>query len=156
MIPQSLDILRRELSWQEKASGLAQAYERWLGASPAGAENDSRLTDEAATDWTRILSCYDRLVKLNNSPVVALHRAVAVARVHGPQAGLDALGAISSRGSLESYHLFHAVCGTFAVELHRFDEALTHFRKAEALTTVSAEREFLAHRIRECGGAHPV
>ena len=95
-------------------------------------------------------------MKLNNSPVVALNRAVAVARVHDPQAGLDALGAISSRSSLESYHLLHAVCGTFAAELRRFDEARTHFRKAEALTTVPAEKEFIAHRIRECAVAHPV
>lgn len=116
----------------------------------------STAAEETATDWTRILSFYDRLVKLNHSPVVALNRAVAVARVHGPQAGLDALGAISSRSSLGSYHLFHAVCGTFAADLRRFDDALIHFRKAEALTTVPAEKEFLAHRIRECGVAQPV
>ena len=110
----------------------------------------STATDEASTDWPRILTLYDRLVEMNRSPIVALNRAVAVARVHGAQAGFDALGAITARSSLGSYHLFHAVCGTLAAELTRFPEALTHFRKAEALATLPSEREFIARRIREC------
>ena len=110
----------------------------------------STATDEASTDWLRILSLYDRLVELNTSPIVALNRAVAVARVHGPQSGLDALDSISRRGALESYHLLHAVRGTLTAELNRFTEALVHFRKAEALAALPSEREFIARRIREC------
>lgn len=110
----------------------------------------STAIDEASTDWTRILSLYDRLVQLNHSPVVALNRAVAVSRVHGPHAGLDALDAIAARRSLESYHLFHAVRGTLAAELRHFDAAVTHFRKAAALATLPSEADFIARRIREC------
>ncbi len=110
----------------------------------------STAADETSTDWPRILSLYDCLVELNASPIVALNRAVAVARVHGPQAGLDALDAIIARRSLETYHLHHAVRGTFAAELGRFTEALVHFHKAEILATLPSEREFMARRIREC------
>jgi len=112
----------------------------------------STAADESATDWPRILALYDQLVRLNPSPVIALNRAVAVARVHGPQAGLDTLEAIPARGPLESYQLLHAVRGTLHAELGNRSEALAHFRKADALAALPAEREFLARRIRECGG----
>ncbi len=77
--------------------------------------------DDASTDWTRILALYDLLVTLTGSPV---------ARVHGPQAGLDAANGITNHRSLESYHLFHAIRGALAAELGRVAEALTHFRMA--------------------------
>ena len=86
--------------------------------------------DDASTDWTRILALYDLLVTLTGSPVAALNRAVAVARVHGPQAGPDAANGITNHRSLESYHLFHAIRGALAAELGRVAEALTHFRMA--------------------------
>jgi len=110
----------------------------------------STAADDAATDWQRILALYDRLVTLTSSPVAALNRAVAVARVHGPQAGLDALQAINDRNSLESYHLFHAIRGALAAELGHLAEALTHFRIAGNLADLPAERDFIARRIREC------
>lgn len=112
----------------------------------------STAADESTTDWRRILALYDQLVKLNSSPVIALNRAVAVARVHGPQAGLDTLDAIPARGPLESYQLLHAVRGTLHAELGQRDEALAHFRKAESLAALPMEKDFLARRIRECGG----
>ncbi len=112
----------------------------------------STAADESATDWPRILALYDQLGRLNPSPVIALNRAVAVARVHGPQAGLDAIEAIPGRAPLESYHFLHAVRGTLNAELGRAGEALADFRKAEALATLPAEREFLQRRVRECGG----
>ena len=109
----------------------------------------SIVPDEASTDWPRILSLYDQLVLLNASPVAAMNRAVAVARVHGPQAGLEALAAITNRSSLESYHLYHAIRGSLAAELGRISEALTHFRQAGNLAFLPAERDFIARRIAE-------
>jgi len=105
---------------------------------------------DTATDWPRILSLYDRLFALTASPVAALNRAVAIARVHGPQSGLDALAEIATRSPLESYHLFHTVRGTLTAELGHFPEATVHFRKAEALAALPSEREFISRRIREC------
>lgn len=110
----------------------------------------STATDEASTNWPRILSLYDQLLKLNGSPIVALNRAVAVARVHGSQAGLDALDNITPKSSLESYHLFHAVRSTIAAELGRRAAAIAHFQRAGALAALPSEREFIARRIREC------
>ncbi len=106
-------------------------------------------TDDASTDWPRILGLYDQLTSLNASPIVAMNRAVSVARVHGSAQGLKALDAIADRSTLEAYHLYHAIRGTFAAELGRTAEALTHFKQAGNLATLPAERDFIARRVSE-------
>ena len=58
--------------------------------------------DAKATDWRQILSLYDRLVELDDSPIVALNRAVAVANVHGPAAGMAAAKSLRGRKELQS------------------------------------------------------
>jgi len=110
----------------------------------------SAAPDDASTDWPRILELYDQLALRTRSPVVRLNRAVAVARVHGPQAGLAALDAIGSPPELAHYHLLHAVRASFAAELGNHAEAITHFRKAAALATLPSEKQFLARRVAEC------
>ncbi len=106
--------------------------------------------DYAATDWPRILALYDSLVALNDSPVVALNRAVAVAHVHGPAEGLAAVAAIPDRRPLESYYLLNAVLGDFEAQREDFPTAAEHLREAIRLTEVKSERSFLAARLREC------
>lgn len=110
----------------------------------------STAADDASTDWGRILALYDQLVAQHASPIALLNRAVAVARVHGPKAGMEALDAITDRSSLASYHLYHAIRGALAAELGQLAEALTHFRQAGDLAALPAEREFIARRIRDC------
>ncbi|MCW5557441.1 MAG: sigma-70 family RNA polymerase sigma factor [Verrucomicrobiae bacterium] len=105
--------------------------------------------DEDSTDWPRILSLYDQLVGRYPSPVVALNRAVAVARVRGPAAGLEELQGGALAGALEGYLFYHAVRGTLAAEAGRTAEALQHLRRASDLATLPGEQEFLARRIAE-------
>lgn len=112
----------------------------------------STAPDDASTNWSRILALYDQLLTLKSSPIAAMNRAVAVARVHGPQAGMDALDAITDRSKLESYHLFHVIRGTFAAEMGDQPSALTHFRQAGNLASLPAERDFIARRIAEVAG----
>src|SRR5439155_14013056 len=64
--------------------------------------------DYESTDWGQILTLYDRLVEFDDSPVVALNRAVAVANVRGPVAGIAAVEAIPTRAQLASYYLLYA------------------------------------------------
>lgn len=108
--------------------------------------------DDAGTDWARILSLYDQLVLLRPSPITALNRAVAVARLRGPEAGLAEIALITDRSTLEAYHLYHAIRGAFAAELGRTAEALTHFRQAGNLATSPSEKDFISRRIREVSG----
>jgi RNA polymerase sigma-70 factor (ECF subfamily) len=104
----------------------------------------------AATDWQRILELYDRLIEFDDSPVVALNRAVAVAEVNGPQAGIEAIGAIRNLQSLESYYLLHAVLGEFEARLNRPHAAATHFGKSLQLAEIKSERMFLTQRLQVC------
>ena len=103
--------------------------------------------DYAATDWGHILELYDRLVEFDDSPVVALNRAVAVAEVHGPQAGIEAVGAIRNLQSLESYYLLYAVLGEFESRMNHAPAAAAHFRKAIQLAEIKSEQMFLANRL---------
>lgn len=105
--------------------------------------------DDATTDWSRILQLYDQLVTFADSPVAEMNRAVAVGRVQGPSKGLAALDAIKDRATLEAWHLYHAIRGSFAAELGRTAEALTHFKQAGDLAQLPAERDFIARRVTE-------
>ena len=103
-----------------------------------------------STDWPQILSLYDQLIQLDESPVVALNRAVAMAQVHGARAGIEALDAIPNQQALESYHLFYAVRAEFEWQLSDYAAAAEHFRKALEYTEVKSEQTFLAKRLRDC------
>ena len=106
--------------------------------------------DYASTDWPQILALYDRLMEFDDSPVVALNRAVAVTEVEGPQAGIEAVHAIKNLPSLESYYLLHAVLGEFEWRLKRTSVAAKHFQKALELAEIKSEQVFLSKRLQEC------
>lgn len=106
--------------------------------------------DYASTNWPQIVELYDRLVEFDDSPVVALNRAVALAEVHGPQAGIEAVNAIQNLQSLDSYHLLYAVLGEFEARLNHPRAAAGHFRKAMQLAEIKAEQAFLARRLQAC------
>jgi RNA polymerase sigma factor (sigma-70 family) len=107
--------------------------------------------DYQSTDWARILSLYDRLMEFEDSPVVALNRAVAVANVYGPEAGLETVRAIRDREKLDSYYLFYAVIGELEMRLNNRAAAAQQFRKALELTGTTSERAFLSRRLESCG-----
>ena len=105
----------------------------------------------AATDWTEIVGLYDALLRMDDSPVIELNRAVAVAMRDGPEAGLASIDAILGRGDLKEYRLAHAARAEFCRRLGRTAEALAAYRKALALTRQEPERRFLERRIAEIG-----
>ncbi|PYM12910.1 MAG: sigma factor, ECF subfamily protein, partial [Verrucomicrobia bacterium] len=105
--------------------------------------------DYASTDWRQILSLYDRLIEFDDSPVVALNRAVAVAGVSGPQAGLEALAAVQKRQGIQSYYLLYAVLGEFEAQLNHSQAAANHFRKSLQLAELKSEQTFLLSRLRD-------
>ena len=109
--------------------------------------------DYESTDWPRILSLYDRLIEIDDSPVVALNRAVAVANVHGPRAGIEAVEAIRDRQQLNCYYLLYAVLGEFETDLDHRQAAMNYFRKALELTTIQSEQMFLSKKLQELGDA---
>ena len=106
--------------------------------------------DYESTDWPRILSFYDRLIQLDDSPIVALNRAIVIANIQGPQAGVDAIASINQRDKLKSYYLLYAALGEFEERLNHLPAAAAHFRRALELAELSSERAFLARRLQAC------
>ncbi|MEU6077614.1 RNA polymerase sigma factor [Micromonospora sp. NPDC047074] len=102
----------------------------------------SDAPDTARTDWAQILTLYDQLTAYAPGPVVALHRAVAVAEVAGPAAAL----ATVERLDLTHYHVFHAVRADLLRRLGRDGEAAQAYRTAAERTDNAAERAFLTAR----------
>ncbi len=96
----------------------------------------------ADTDWEQILTLYDQLGALAPSPIAAVHRAVALAEVHGPDQALAALAELD----LASYHLLHAVRGDLLSRLGRNAEATLAYDEAIARTGNDAERDALVRR----------
>ncbi|MGN6635308.1 MAG: RNA polymerase sigma factor, partial [Oryzihumus sp.] len=96
----------------------------------------------ADTDWGQVLALYDQLLALSPTPVVALHRAVAVAEVEGPAPALELVDHLDLRG----YPVFHAVRADLLRRLGRREEATAAYDAALALAGNARERAFLERR----------
>jgi len=103
----------------------------------------------AATDWRQIIALYGRLLQIQPSPVVRLNRAVAIAMLDGPEAGLTEIDAVLKYGELANYYLAHSVRADMCRRLGRTSEARSSYEKALALTQQEPERQFLQERIRQ-------
>jgi len=106
--------------------------------------------DYESTDWQKILSLYDRLIKFDQSPVAALNRAVAIANIRGPQAGLRAVRAVRDINKLSSYYLLYAVLGEFEMRSGNLQAAAEQFRRSFELAETKSERAFLLKRLQHC------
>ena len=104
---------------------------------------------EGVTDWAQVVALYDQLLRFTPTPVVALHRAVAVAEVSGPDTAL----ALVDELELESYHLFHAVRADLLRRLGRDDEARDAYSAALPLTESETEQALLRRRLEELPSA---
>jgi RNA polymerase sigma-70 factor, ECF subfamily len=102
-----------------------------------------------ATDWTRIVELYERLLQVSPSSVVELNRAVAVAMRYGPATGLALIDGILGRGDLSDYHLAHSARAELCRQLGRMEEARASYQRALELTQQEPERRFLERRLGE-------
>ena len=111
------------------------------------AATHARAAAVHSADWPLILRLYDQLMSLNASPVVALNRAVAVAKVHGPATALAAIEPIEKDPHLHDYYLLLAVRGHLLLELGRGAEAAACFRAALERPCSEPERRFLKRKL---------
>ncbi|HEV8392629.1 MAG TPA: sigma-70 family RNA polymerase sigma factor [Vicinamibacterales bacterium] len=114
--------------------------------------------DEAAryedTDWPQIMALYTLLERMDDNPMVTLNRAIAVAMVRGPAAGLEILDAMAADGRLAGHHRLDAVRGHLLEMAGDRDAAVRHYLAAANRTTNTAERTYLltqAATLREDG-----
>lgn len=104
--------------------------------------------DEAArhedTDWPQILALYGLLKRMSDNPMVTLNHAIAVAMVHGPQAGLELLTALDTDERLTGHYRLDAVRAHLHEMAGDHRAAIEHYLAAAARTTSIPERNYLS------------
>jgi RNA polymerase sigma-70 factor, ECF subfamily len=100
-----------------------------------------------STDWAQIAALYDVLLQLDDSPIVELNRAAAVAMRDGPAAGLVLIDAILSRGDLADYQFAHSARADLCRRMGLLDDARTSYARALELAKQEPERRFLQRRL---------
>jgi len=150
-----LDDQDRSLWNRDQIAEGTQLVERSLASRRAGPYTiqaaisavHAEAPNSGATDWAEIVGLYDVLARTDDSPVIELNRAVAVAMRDGPAAGLALIDTILERGDLRDYRLAHAARAELCRRLGRTAEARMSFERALALSRQEPERRFLEQRL---------
>jgi RNA polymerase sigma-70 factor (ECF subfamily) len=100
-------------------------------------------------DWDQIAALYQALARQTGSPVVEMNRAIAIAEIDGPEAGLAILDGLD----LGHYRYFHSTRAELLRRAGRSDEAREAYRRALGLARTEAEQRFLARRLAETAAA---
>jgi len=130
----------------ESAAGPVQTayhFQAAIAAVHAGTANS------ADTPWDRILALYDDLLALSRSPIVALNRAVALSRVHGPLAALAAIEPLDAEPALADYYLLPSVRARLLAEVGDIRGAAKAYREALERSCTEPERRFLIGRLHD-------
>ena len=114
-----------------------------IQAAIAGLHARARVAAE--TEWAEIEQLYAALETHTPSPVVTLNRAVAVSKLHGPQAALEMISPLAER--LDKYFYFHGMRGAMLKELGQTREAREAFNKAIALANTPAEAAHIRQHL---------
>ncbi|WP_026926183.1 RNA polymerase sigma factor [Granulicoccus phenolivorans] len=128
------------------AAGGGQAPGRFQILAAIGAVHTS-APSIAETDWAQLRALYDQLIRLDPSPVVALNRAITVAELEGPQAGLTLLDPLAA--ALADYHAYHATRADLLRRLDRNSESRAAYDRAIELAGNTAEIAHLTRRRAE-------
>jgi RNA polymerase sigma-70 factor (ECF subfamily) len=140
--------------WDEKliAEGLALIDKAIRHRQPGAYQVQAAIAGSHAraerfedTDWRGIERLYATLELLQPSPVVTLNRGVALAKVQGPQAGLEMLAPLEER--LSGYFYFHGARGALLLQLGRSAEARAAFDRAVALAHSASEADYIRRQI---------
>jgi RNA polymerase sigma factor (sigma-70 family) len=115
------------------------------------------LHDEAGTaeqtDWPQILALYSLLERMTGNPMVRLNRAIAIAMVNGPAAGIAALAGLDTR--LAGHHRLDAVRAHLLEMNGDWEGAIKHYLLAAGRTTSLAERHYLTAKAARLGARQP-
>ncbi len=149
-----LDEQRRDLWNSDQISEGVALLTRTLGTVPVGPYQlqaaIAAVHDEAPTagetDWPQILALYQVLEQVSPSPVVTLNRAVAVAMVHGPRAGLAVVGTLDADERMAHNHRLEAVRGHLLELAGDLTAARNSYQRAARMTASLPEQRYLALR----------
>ncbi|MER7484485.1 sigma-70 family RNA polymerase sigma factor [Streptomyces sp. NPDC126497] len=141
LVAEGVDLISRTLP-----RGRVGPYQ--LQAAIAAVHDEAE--DTGTTDWPQILALYELLERFGPNPVVSLNRAVAVAMVHGPAAGLDLVTALEADRRTARHHRLLATRAHLLELLGDHGAAAASYREAARRTTSAPERRHLtarAHRL---------
>lgn len=138
-------LVARGVALLERSAAGHQVSPYHVEAAIAAAHASAPSADH--TDWTLIVSLYDRLMTIASSPVIALNRAIAIAERDGAERGLEALHAIGDRERLSKYPFYPAAMGELELRRGNSDAAQEHFASALVLARNPTERRFLEKRL---------
>ncbi len=127
-----------------RASALRSIGRFQLEAALQSAHVHRRRTGLA--NWAEVVELYDALLSLSGSPVVAVNRALAVAEIHGPAAGLAAMQAVAADARLGTYQPYWAARAELLAKTGERDDACHAYDIAVGLERDPAVRRFLQER----------
>jgi RNA polymerase sigma factor (sigma-70 family) len=116
-----------------------------IAATHAAAESSD------ATDWVEVHTLYKILERIAPNPMVTLNRAVALAEVEGPQAGLDLLATLDADERMTDHHRLHAVRAHLLEQTGSVAAARPEYELAARTTASLAERRYLESRASRLG-----
>src|SRR5215472_1546508 len=141
-IDEGLNMLDRSI--RLNADRRATAYQVQAAIAALHAQADP----PGATDWREIADLYQELQRIQNTPVVRLNRAVALAMVDGPERGLALMDGLDLV-DLDDFHPFHAARADLLRRAGRREEAITAYQRAISLCGNLVERRYLERRLTE-------
>lgn len=106
--------------------------------------------DDETTDWENILSLYNNLLQIDDSPLVLLNRAVAIAKVYGVEKAIDEMKLLSGNNLLQNYPYYHSALAEFYLKNKSTLLARQHFEKAKSFTLNEQEKAHLDRKIASC------
>src|SRR5262249_11072117 len=104
----------------------------------------------AETDWPAILRLYDALISMQRSPVYLLNRAIVLAEIDGPNAGIRALEEAGQDPAMQPYHLYHATLGELYRRAGDLLQAQQQLTAAREKTSCRFDRELIDRRLTQC------
>jgi len=131
----------------EKALTLGPIGPYHLQAAIAALHAQAATSEE--TDWPQIVALYERLLRMNPSPVIALNHAVAIAMSGRIEDGLTRIEDLGRMGALDQYYLFHSARADLLRRLNQNAAAAAAYQKAAGLATNPVEVSFLHRRLRQ-------
>ena len=120
-----------------------------LQAAIAATHDAATIADD--TDWPQILALYGVLEQVSPGPMVTLNRAVALAMVEGPRAGLALLGTLDEDDRMAHTHRLEAVRAHLLEMTGELDAARDAYRRAARRTASVPERRYLSLRAARLG-----
>ena len=107
------------------------------------------ISDEA-TNWKGILSLYDNLIILDQSPIILLNRAIAVSKVYGSKKAIPELIKLEAVTGIKDYHHLHSTLAELYIEQKKYKQAIHSLNNAIRLASLDSEQRLLKSKLEFC------